>query len=135
MGQWTKHLSILIAALSFIACDVEEPLALGELVVDAVTGDAIYCHVDISGAAPDDCGFYYATSANDVEKSVAEKVKGAYASGAFLGVIKDLEPYTTYYIRAYAMNVRGREYTNTIAVKTSFVLPESDDNVYPDIEL
>ncbi len=128
-------LSFLMLAMSLLACDVEEPLTLGELVVDTVTSDAIYCHVDIDGTAPDDCGFYYATSVDEVGRNGTGKVKGTYGLRAFSGVIEGLEPYTTYYIMAYAMNARGREYTNTIAVKTTYCLPEPDDNAYPDVEL
>lgn len=130
-----EYLSIFMAAIFLFACDVEEPLTLGELVVDAVTSDAVYCHVNVGGAAPDDCGFYYATSADEVGKSGTQKVEGTYGLRAFSGVIEGLEPYTTYYIMAYAMNARGREYTNTIAVKTTYCLPESGDNAYPDVEL
>ena len=61
MKRWFRRLPFLLVATLLFACELEDPLALGELVVDEVTGDAIYCHVAVSGMAPDDYGFYYAT--------------------------------------------------------------------------
>lgn len=133
MKRWLRRLPFLLVATLLFTCELEDPLALGELVVDEVTGDAIYCHVAVSGMAPDDYGFYYATSKSDVEKNDATKVPGTYSQEAVIGVIEGLKPYTTYYIKAYAMNMFGRRTTQTVAVTTQFGVPGAGDNEFPDI--
>lgn len=131
--RWLRRLPLLLVTMLLGACELEEPLVLGELVIDEVTGTAICCHVAVSGMAPDDCGFYYATSKSEAEKSDAKRVEAIYSQQAMSGVIQGLLPHTTYYIRAYAMNMFGRKTTQTVAVTTQYGVPGPDDNVYPDI--
>lgn len=133
--QQIRILPFMFMALSFFACDLEEPLALGTLTVTDVTASSIYCSVSINNQMPSVCGFYYSTSKNDVEKKIAESINGImYGVEEFSGIIEDLRPNTTYYIRAYAMNFSGRTYSEIVAVKTLTRTPESNDNVYPDID-
>lgn len=131
--RWLRCLPLLLAAMLLFSCELEEPLTLGEIVVDEVTDNAIRCHVAVSGMAPDVYGFYYATSKSGVESSDAWQVEGVCYQETIVGVIEGLRPYTTYYIRAYAMNMFGRKTTQTIAVTTQFGVPGPDDNIYPDI--
>lgn len=133
MKRWFGRFPFLLATVLLFACELEEPLTLGKLVVDEVTGNAIHCHVDVSGTVPDDYGFYYATSKDEVLSVKAGKVEGTYSEGVISGVIERLAPYTTYYISAYAMNTSGRRTTQIVAVTTPFGMPAPDDNVYPDI--
>ena len=70
-----------------------------------------------------------------LKKKIAESIDGImYGVEEFSGIIEDLRPNTTYYIRAYAMNFSGRTYSEIVAVKTLTRTPESNDNVYPDID-
>jgi hypothetical protein len=66
-----------------------------------------------------------------------EENDGTVGSGniavPFTSSMTDLEQNTTYYIRAYAMNMFGRKTTQTVAVTTQYGVPGPDDNVYPDI--
>ena len=123
----------LITAL-WCGCEVEDTVMLGTPVADQVTATTIDCHVAISGTAiPIDCGFYYGTSKDDVERYRAEKVKGLFLIDGFSATIEDLSPNTTHYIMGYAMNIRGRAYTETIEVTTPARAPEHTDNNYPGI--
>ena len=129
------RLSIIFAAMALFSCKAEEQtLTLGPLVVDNITSDAIHCSVEVTGGIPIDYGFYYATSKAEAEKITAKKVKGIYDFIQFNASLEGLESNTTYYIRAYAMNMRGRVYTETIEVKTLTRMPEANDNQYPDID-
>lgn len=126
----------MLMALSFHACDIEEPLALGTLMVTDITGNSIHCSVSINSQMPSICGFYYSTSKSDVEKNIADNISGImYGVDEFGGIIEGLQPNTTYYIKAHAMNFSGRAYTEIVAVKTLTRTPESDDNIYPGIDL
>ncbi|MBR4312101.1 MAG: fibronectin type III domain-containing protein [Bacteroidaceae bacterium] len=129
------RLPIIVAAMALLSCEAEEQtLTLGPLVVDSTTSDAIHCSVEVAGGIPIDYGFYYATSKDAAEKITAPKVKGTYDLIQVNASLEGLESNTTYYIRAYAMNMRGRVYTETIEAKTLTRMPEANDNQYPDIE-
>ena len=123
--QQIRILPFMFLALSLFACDIEEPLALGTLTVTDITASSIHCSVSINNQMPSICGFYYSTSKSDVEKKIADSING---------IIEGLKPNTTYYIRAHAMNFSGKTYTEVVAVKTLTRTPESDDNIYPDID-
>ncbi len=133
--QQILRLPIMLAAMTLFSCEIEEqPLILGPLVVEGTTSDAIHCSVEVIGGIPIDYGFYYATSTDKVEKLTANKIKGTYDFTNINGNFEGLKANTTYYIRAYAMNMRGRIYTETIEAKTLPRMPEANDNQYPDIE-
>lgn len=133
--QQIRILPFMFLALSLFACDIEEPLALGTLTVTDVTASSIHCSVSINNQMPSVCGFYYSTSKSDVEKKIADSINGImYGVEEFSGIIEGLKPNTTYYIRAHAMNFSGKTYTEVVAVKTLTRTPESDDNIYPDID-
>ena len=132
--NWVKQLTILSTILLFAACDAEEIITLGPLEIDDVTGDAIYCSVEVSGEMPFDCGFCYATTKIGAESLTASKVKGTYGLRDISGVIDGLESNTTYFVRGYAMTIRGKVYTETVSVKTTIRIPQADDNKYPEIE-
>lgn len=127
-------LSSLFSILLLTSCNREEPLIVEPLTTTNVTSDAIHCQAGVSGATPDDCGFYYSTSENEVEEKKANKIQGTCTSTEISGIIGNLKPNTTYYIKAYAMNSRGMVYTETIKAKTLTRMPEASDNQYPDID-
>ena len=133
----TRHkagcLVLLLATLLLAGCDAEDTLTLGPLEVE-VEGDAIYCSFEVMGDTPFDCGFCYATTRVGVESWMAIKVPGTYGLRGISGVIENLEPNTVYFVRGYAMTIRGRVYTETLSVKTTMRAPQADDNQYPDID-
>ena len=129
-----RCLSLALAAWLMVACDVEEVITLGPLKIDEVTGDAIHCSVEVSGEMPFDCGFCYATTKIGAESLTASKVKGTFGLRDITGVIDGLAANTTYFVRGYAMTMRGRIYTETLSVKTTLRTPQINDNVYPDID-
>ena len=133
--QHTHLLPIALATLFLFACNTEEPLMLSTPIVSKTTDNTIHCSVRVDGAIPIDCGFYYATSKEEAEKISANKVRGTYLLNEISGVIEGLSPNTTYYIRGYAMNVRGKTYSETIEIKTYTRTPDANDNEYPSIEL
>lgn len=128
------HLMVLLGGLLLGACDAEEFVTLGTLEVRAVTDNAIHCSIEVEGEMPVDCGFCYATTKIGAESWTASKVKGSCEQYTISGVIEGLAPLTTYFVRGYAMTVRGRVYTPTISVRTTFRTPQADDNEHPDID-
>ena len=123
-----------LLAVLFVACEKGEQPVLGGFVIDSMTYNTVYCHVEVIEGEPDDCVFYYATSKKEAEKNNAANVKGVCDGTICNGTIGDLNPNTTYYIRACAMNSYGRTYTTTISTKTPPRIPAIEDNDYPTID-
>jgi len=137
VDKYMKGICRLLAValpLLFTACGEGVRPVLGELVVDSVTSDAVHCHVEVLDGVPDGYAFYYATTKSEVEKGNAAWVRGTYDAAVLSAGIEGLRPNTTYYIRAYAINLYGRTYTATIATRTLPRIPMMDDNDYPTIE-
>ena len=124
----------MAANLLITACSKGESPILSELIIDGVTHEAIHCHVDISEGKVDDHAFFYATTKMDVEKSSANKEKGTHSATNLEATISGLNPNTTYYLRAYAINNHGRTYTATISTRTLPRVPTLEDNDYPIID-
>ena len=129
-----RGLLVVLVTSLLSACDVEEAVTLGALHVDEVTSDAIHCRVEVSGEMPFDCGFCYATTKIGAESSTASRVKATYRLHDICGAIEGLTPNTTYFVRGYAMTMRGKIYTETLSVKTAPRAPQTGDNMYPDID-
>lgn len=132
--HWMQCFPLVLAAWLLVACDAEEAITLGPLKINEVSGDAIHCSVEVCGDMPFDCGFCYATTKIGAESLTASKVKGTYGLRDITGVIDGLASNTTYFVRGYAMTIRGRIYTETVSVKTTLRTPQVNDNVYPDID-
>lgn len=131
-----KQLCCAVAVLSTllcIACNREEAPELGTLEFERVTGDSIICRISVTEGIPEDCGFYYSTTENAVKSHRADKIQGVYQSSEIRGAIGALQPMTTYYIAAYAMNNRGRVYSETLSVTTLTRIPAANDNNYPNM--
>src|SRR5574344_2144309 len=62
------------------------------------------------------CGFIYSSSNKNPTINDASKVETTPSS--FQGVISNLSPNTTYYVRAYALNSSGIAYSATAIFKT-----------------
>ena len=129
-GRWV--LLLIVALLT--SCDAEELVTLGTLSIDEATSNAIHCRFEVIGDTPFDCGFCYATTKVGAESWTASKVPGTYELQGISGVIENLEPNTVYFVRGYAMTIRGRVYTETLSVKTTARAPLPGDNQYPDID-
>ena len=132
--RWGCRMAMLFVATLFAACDAEELVTVGELIIDEVTDNAIHCHFEVQGNASRDCGFCYATTKTMAESWEANKVIGTYGLRDVSGTIEGLEPATTYFVRGYVMTVRGRVYTNMVSVKTTLRIPQVGDNHYPEID-
>lgn len=77
---------------------------------------------DHGGETVSEVGFYYSTDpAVDVETSV--KVTRNYAGGAFSTSLTDLSVFTTYYVKAYAVNSAGVAYSKVTEFKTLADVP------------
>ena len=126
-----RLLGAIFALPLLLSCEVEEKPQLGELVVDRVTCDSVYCYVEVESGEVSDYGFHYATTKSEAEKSGAPKETGTYSGATLSAAIGGLKGNTLYYIRAYGMNSSGRTYTETISVRTSSRIPTVGDNDYP----
>lgn len=77
---------------------------------------------DHGGETVSEVGFYYSLDpAVDVETSV--KVTRNYAGGAFSTSLTDLSVFTTYYVKAYAVNSAGVAYSGVVSFKTLADVP------------
>ena len=77
---------------------------------------------DHGGETVSEVGFYYSLDpAVDVETSV--KVTRNYAGGAFSTTLTDLSVFTTYYVKAYAVNSAGVAYSSVVSFKTLADVP------------
>lgn len=77
---------------------------------------------DHGGETVSEVGFYYSLDpAVDVETSV--KVTRNYAGGAFSTSLTDLSVFTTYYVKAYAVNSAGVAYSKVTEFKTLADVP------------
>ena len=132
--KWTCGLWMAVSVILFAACEKGEQPLLGELVIDGMTYNTVYCHVEVIGGEPDECTFYYATSKKEAEKNKTSKVKGVFDGSVYNGTLGDLNPNTTYYIRACAINSNGRTNTTTVSTKTPPRVPAIGDNDYPTID-
>lgn len=124
----------IIFALPFLflfSCEVEEKPQLGELVIDRVTCDSVYCSVEVVSGDISEFGFHYATTKSAAEMSNAHKETGTFNGEILSAAIGGLQGNTLYYIRAYGMNSSGRTYTETISVRTSSRIPTMGDNDFP----
>ncbi len=122
-----------VILLTVSSCTIEVPPVLTAIVVDSITVDAVYCRIAVTEGSVDDCGFYYGTSKNSVSTNKSEKVQAIHSASEISGVITGLTPNTTYYIKGYAMNEKGKANTEMIAVKTLTRSPEVGDNLHPGI--
>lgn len=77
---------------------------------------------DHGGETVSEVGFYYSLDpAVDDETSV--KVTRNYAGGAFSTSLTDLSVFTTYYVKAYAVNSAGVAYSSVVSFKTLADVP------------
>ena len=74
------------------------------------------------GETVSEVGFYYSTEETvDITKSV--KVSKTYAGSAFTTTLSNLSIYTTYYVKAYAVNSAGTSYSDIKSFKTLATAP------------
>ncbi len=84
-----------------------------------ITSNSASVSVQITSTGTSDvinCGFIYSSSNKNSTINDASKVEATPSS--FQGVISNLSPNTTYYVRAYALNNSGIAYSTTTTFKT-----------------
>ena len=74
-------------------------------------------------------GLCWSTTANPTVSDSIVTVTGGL--GSFTAQIDGLEPYTTYYVRAYATNSAGTAYGNELTFTTKAIKPASDGQPCP----
>ena len=72
---------------------------------------------DHGGETVSEVGFYYSTDPA-VDINTSEKITKTYAGAAFTAALSDLAIYTTYYVKAYAVNSAGTAYSNVVNFRT-----------------
>ena len=72
---------------------------------------------DKGGEDVTEVGFYYSTE-ESVDIETAVKVKKNYIGTAFSASLSELQIFTTYYVKAYAINSAGVAYSNVVSFKT-----------------
>lgn len=112
-----------VIVLFAVGCKKDKPIVLATLTTvtaTSITANTAQSGGDITadgGAAVMQRGVCYAThSAPTVSDSVTKDGSG---TGTFTSNLSGLLPYTTYYIRAYAVNSTGTSYGNEISFVTS----------------
>jgi hypothetical protein len=60
---------------------------------------------------------------NQLPRTMDNKLKGDTTLGTYTTEIPDLDQYTTYYVRAYAINQKGVAYGNALKFKTQSLPP------------
>lgn len=99
-----------------------------------ITATSVYCEgriQDAKGGDIKDCGFCYSTSPNP---SLDDKViRLGPNTGSFTYTITNLEPNTTYHIRAFATSNLGTGYSSDVSVKTVSGLPTCGETIVSDI--
>ncbi len=88
------------------------------------------------GAAVTERGFVYGTVTNPaIGGAGVTKVKAGSGTGSFTATLTELEPDTTYYVRAYATNSEGTAYGAVIRFMTDEDdlddIPKTGDNSSP----
>src|SRR5258708_14751310 len=124
-----KHLLWITAALVFITtgCKKNKPEALATLTTVAATSSTANTAqtggsiTNDGGSSITKRGVCWAThSGPTVGDSITTDGRG---SGSFTSSLNNLASYTTYYVRAYAINATGTAYGNEISFMTSTGTP------------
>lgn len=86
----------------------------------------------INGAAPTERGFVWATYSSPTVSNNQGKVftTGSYSTGTYTGAITGLSPFTTYYVRAYAINSNGTGYGSAVSFQTPAVTTATPSGQY-----
>jgi uncharacterized protein (TIGR02145 family) len=110
--------------------------------VNTVTVDSILMNscviggeVISTGGATTTRGFVWSTSINPTVALPTKTVNGSGA-GAFRGLITNLQPATTYYVRAYATNSVGTSYGSQYSFQTALpAVTDIDGNSYETVQI
>ncbi len=93
---------------------------LSPVVVSDVTAISATFAADVTeqgGENVTEVGFYYSTE-ETVDPETSIKVKKNYTGTAFTASVSDLLIFTTYYVKAYAVNSAGVAYSDVVSFKT-----------------
>lgn len=107
-------------SVTFTTEDLKVPQLLCS--ASAATSSSIQAEATLTGNggfAVTAYGFCWSTeSATPTVDNIRQEV-GTDEAASFQALLADLEPATTYYLRAYAANERGTGYSNTVTVQTT----------------
>lgn len=81
------------------------------------------------GASVTARGLCWSTS-NNPTANLATKTTNGTGTGAFTGTLTNLQPTTTYYVRAYAVNGVNTHYGDEFSFTTTELVTDVDGNVY-----
>lgn len=93
--------------------------------VSAITSSSATLMANVmnhGGETVSEVGFYYSTDAS-VDINTSEKITKSYTGAAFTAALNDLSIYTTYYVKAYAVNSAGTAYSNVATFRTLAAAP------------
>ena len=98
--------------------------------VSSITDNSAICGGEVSdngGIHVRERGLCWSTSPEpDLDDN---KIAIGSGEGGFSSTLSACDPFTTYYVRAYAMNLVGNAYGNSVSFSTSTVV-DYDGNVY-----
>ncbi|MHC1703314.1 MAG: fibrobacter succinogenes major paralogous domain-containing protein [Tenuifilaceae bacterium] len=105
--------------------------------VNNITATSAYCVSNITsdgGEVITECGICCSTSQNPTIDD-AIKINNNSVIGSFISEIFILVPDTKYYVRAYAINNVGTNYSNEIIFTTTKTISDIDGNIYNVIQI
>lgn len=123
-------ISLALFAVSGCKKDDDTPPTVPILTTSAVTnisgstaqsGGVI---TDNGGASITASGICWSKT-NNIPTITDDTTKGTTSSGSFTSMLKNLQPSTTYYVRAYAINNAGAGYGNVVTFNTSNAAPQA----------
>lgn len=95
------------------------PTVTTDTSVQSLTSNSCYLNGNVSadgGASVTNRGFCWGTSANPTTSN--NSIQQGSGTGSFYSTIGSLAPYTTYYLRGYAVNSAGTAYSTQISFTT-----------------
>lgn len=92
--------------------------------ISGATGQSGGVITDNGGATITISGICWSKTSN-LPSISDDTTKGTSSSGSFIAMLKNLQPSTTYYVRAYAINSAGIGYGNVVSFNTSNAMPQA----------
>lgn len=135
----TFKLFAFAVALVTMACNPEEQPADSNVVITTtevtdITENSAKTGGNIThdgGSAITSRGVCYGTEANPTINGT--HTKDGNGTGEYVSTLTDLVPGTTYYVRAYATNVKGITYGNEVVFSVGAVLPQVTTSSVKDV--
>ena len=144
IGEFTRTITNLIPATTYyvrafavniVGVAYGEPIevttlsgvanvSLGQMSnVKALSANATFTITDDNGATLQQCGICWSTNPNPTIANYIDVASGNQVGEDYLCTLSDLQPSTTYYVRAYAITSIATSYSNAISFTTPSGLP------------